>query len=53
MRSQNELKAQVAAIQQSLDTKYVTHEQADRYASAFRWENRNANISVPEPKLFQ
>lgn len=53
MRSQNELKAQIAAIQQSLDTKYVTHDQADRYASAFRWENRNANITVPEPKLFQ
>lgn len=36
---------------------FITHEavsrnDAERYASAFRWENRNLGITVPDPKTY-
>ena len=50
------LRTEVAAVQSSVSSlrgQVVTQTQAERYAAAFKWENRVMNIAVPDPKSFQ
>lgn len=52
---QVEIKTQLVGMQDAinaLDARYITLDQADRYASAFRWENRSLSISVPDPRNY-
>jgi hypothetical protein len=53
LAGQREIKRQLTEMRDDLDTRYVTQEQADRYAASYRWENRSLNLVVPEPKLFR
>lgn len=47
------LRAEVVALRSDMDRKFVTQSQAERYAAAFRWENRGAGIVVPDVILYR
>lgn len=42
------LRQDVTAIRDSMAKQYVTQSQAERYAAAFRWENRGQGLVVPD-----
>lgn len=54
------IRGEVEAIRQSqarvetfIREQAVTQEQAERYAAAFRWENRNLEIIVPSVREYR
>ena len=48
-----ELNRRLASIETFMRDEAVTQSQAERYAAAFKWENRALNIVVPEPEDYQ
>lgn len=49
----SELNRRLASIEEFIRSEAVTQSQAERYAAAFRWENRELRIVVPEPGFYQ
>lgn len=47
------LRQDVSALHDSIDKNVVTHAQAERYAAAFRWENRGLGITVPDVSKYR
>jgi heme-degrading monooxygenase HmoA len=45
--------ARIAGIESFMRHEAVTQSQAERYASVFRWENRDMRIVVPDPELYR
>ena len=43
----------LTSIEQFIRHEAVTQSQAERYANAFKWENRALGISVPDPAHYQ
>jgi len=46
------LREDVAGLRESFDKQVITQAQAERYAAAFRWENRGTGVVVPDLRLF-
>jgi hypothetical protein len=53
IREQAQFGRELKQLRSDLDTRYVTQDQAERYASNFRWINRAVSIEVPEPSKFK
>jgi len=43
----------LSSIEAFMKSEAVTQAQAERYAAAFRWENRSLDLAVPEPRRYQ
>ena len=52
-RGQENTDTRLSAIESFMKSEAVTQSQAERYAAAFRWENRGLDIAVPDPKRYQ
>jgi hypothetical protein len=48
-----QMDARLASIESFMRTEAVTQSQAERYAAAFKWENRAISIVVPTPADYQ
>lgn len=48
----SELNRRLASIEEFIRNEAVTQSQAKDYASAFRWENRELRITVPDPSIY-
>lgn len=48
----SKIDARLSSIDTFMRNEAVTQSQAERYANAFRWDNRNINLSVPPPSDF-
>lgn len=54
MRSESsKINDRLVSIETFMKSEAVTQSQAERYAAAFRWENRSLDLTVPEPKRYQ
>jgi predicted cation transporter len=49
----NKVNTRLVSIETFIRNEVVTQSQAERYASVFRWENRELGITVPEPSRYQ
>ena len=48
-----ETNRRLSSIEGFIRNEVVTQSQAERYAAAFKWENRALHIVVPEPAAYQ
>lgn len=49
----DKIDARLTSIETFMRHEAVTQSQAERYAAAFKWENRDLRIVVPEPELYR
>lgn len=49
----DKIDARLTSIEAFMRNEAVTQSQAERYAAAFRWENRELRIVVPKPEDYQ
>lgn len=49
---QRAVRTEIDALKRTLEREVVTAAQAERYASDFRWENRDKGIFVPDVKFY-
>jgi hypothetical protein len=52
-KQRDETNRRLSSIETFMRNEVVTQSQAERYAAAFKWENRDLRIVVPEPANFQ